>query len=260
MIVTVPAPEFFSVMVCWLLPPTTTLPKLKLPGFAESVPLAATALPVKGSVWLPPGALSAKTTLPVMPVVDAGVNCTLKAVFCPAVNVFGRVSPVIANPLPETVAADNTRSVFPLLDSVTFCELVWPTVMLLKFKAEGEIVSADWVPVPLSETASGESVASLTMERAPVAAPEACGANWTCTVVLCPAGTIDEGLPPTTLNAAPEIAACEMSTVTEPVFVTVRLTEPVLPTGTLPKLRLAELAESVPAPLCPVEPLAALVV
>lgn len=256
--VTVPAPEFFSVMICWLLLPTTTLLKLKLPGFAESVPLAATALPVKGNVWLP--ALSVNTTLPVTEVADAGMNCTLKVAFRPAVNVFGRVSPVIANPLPETVAALNTRSAFPLLANATSCELVCPAVTLLKFRADGETVSAGWVPVPVSETASGESVASLTMEKAPVAAPEACGANWTCTVVLCPAGTADAGLPPTTLNAAPEIVACEMSTVAEPVFVTVRLREPVLPTATLPKLRFVELAESVPEPVCPVEPLAALVV
>ena len=247
-------------MVCWLLLPTTTLLKLKLPGFAERVPLGVTALPVKGKVWLPPGALSAKTTLPVTPALDAGVNCTLKVAFCPAVNVFGRVSPAIANPFPETVAAVNTKSAFPLLAIVTFCELVCPTVMLLKLRAEGEIVRAGWVPVPLSETASGESVASLTMENVPVAAPEACGANWTCTVVLCPAGTTDDGLPPTTVNAAPEIDACETFTVAEPVFVTVRLRAPVLPTATLPKLRLVELAESVPAPECPVAPLAALVV
>jgi hypothetical protein len=104
LMVTVPTPEFFSVMVCWLLLPTTTLLKLKLPGFAESVPLAATALPVKGNVLLPPDALSVNTTLPVTDVADAGVNCTLKVALCPAGIICGVESPLIANPVPETVA------------------------------------------------------------------------------------------------------------------------------------------------------------
>lgn len=39
-------PLFVSVIVCVLLLPATTLPKLKLPGFALSVLFAATALPV----------------------------------------------------------------------------------------------------------------------------------------------------------------------------------------------------------------------
>jgi hypothetical protein len=46
LIVMVEFPEFVNVMVCGLLPPTTTLPKLKLPGLAPKVLPAATALPV----------------------------------------------------------------------------------------------------------------------------------------------------------------------------------------------------------------------
>ena len=46
MMLTVPAPEFFRVIVCLLFDPTTTLLKLTVPGVAESVPSAATALPV----------------------------------------------------------------------------------------------------------------------------------------------------------------------------------------------------------------------
>ncbi len=79
-------------------------------------------------------------------------------------------------------------------------------------------------------------------------------------MALWPAEIAEDGLPPTTLNAAPEIVACEMSAVAEPVLVTVRLSELELPTATLPKLRLLTLADSVPAPVCPVVLLAALVV
>lgn len=58
LIVIVDVPEFVSVIACVLLFPTSTLPKLKLPGFAPSVPPAATALPVSVSVCVGFGALS----------------------------------------------------------------------------------------------------------------------------------------------------------------------------------------------------------
>ncbi len=120
LIVTAPVPEFLRVIVCWPLLPTTTSLKLKLPGLAERVPFAARALPLKGNVCGVPGALSAKTTPPVVPVVDAGVNWTLKATFCPAVRVFGSASPLTTNPFPETVAAVNTKLALPLFVNVTF--------------------------------------------------------------------------------------------------------------------------------------------
>jgi len=50
LMVIVPVPEFFRVIVCGLVVPTTVLLKLTLPGVAESVPSAATALPVKSNV------------------------------------------------------------------------------------------------------------------------------------------------------------------------------------------------------------------
>ena len=74
MIVMVTFPELVSVMPCVLLLPTTTLLKLKLPGFAPSELPVATALPVIVRVCGDPGALSVKTMFPVAPVVDVGVN------------------------------------------------------------------------------------------------------------------------------------------------------------------------------------------
>jgi hypothetical protein len=56
------------------------------------------------------------------------------------------------------------------------------------------------------------------------------------------------------VKAAPVIAAWEMLTVAVPVFVNVRLCVPVLPTATLPKLRLVEVADSTPAPGSPTVP------
>lgn len=245
--VTVPAPEFFRVMVCGLVDPTTTLLKLTLPGLAESVPSAATALPINTKVCGVPGALSANTTLPLTPVVEVGANCTEKVTFCPAVRVFGTARPLMANPVPETVAEETVRSALPVFVRVTFCELDCPTVMLLNVSAEGLSENAGCMPVPLSEIVSDGLVALLTIVRVPEAVPADWGANCTCTVALWPAGIVEEGSPPTTLNAAPEIVADEMATLAEPVFVMVRLSELLPPTATLPKPSVLALAESVPA-------------
>ncbi len=56
------------------------------------------------------------------------------------------------------------------------------------------------------------------------------------------------------MKAAPVIAAWERLTVAVPVFVSVTLCVPVLPTATLPKLTLVELADSTPAPESPAVP------
>jgi hypothetical protein len=68
--------------------------------------------------------------------------------------------------------------------------------------------------------------------------------------VLWPTGIEPEGLPPTIANdAVPvEIVAVEMLTAAVPVLVRLTLWVPAPPTAMLPKLRLAELAESTPVP------------
>ena len=78
-------------------------------------------------------------------------------------------------------------------------------------------------------------------------------------MLVWPTAIVPEGFPPTTLNVAPVMVACEIVTVAVPVLVTVKLCVAVLPTATLPKLMLVELAERTPAPLPPVEVFAALV-
>lgn len=74
LIVIVAVPEFVSVIGCVLVLATTTLPKLKLPGFGVRVLPAPIALPVIVRVWGEVGVLSVKTMLPLAPVVDVGVN------------------------------------------------------------------------------------------------------------------------------------------------------------------------------------------
>src|SRR6202050_3609819 len=109
------------------------------------------------------------------------------------------------------------------------------------------------MPVPLNETETGELEASLVTVKVPLAAPRLVGANCSCTVTLCPTGTEAEGLPPMTVNPAPEIWADAMFTVAVPVLVTVTLWVAVLPTFTFPNATVVELGESTPACGSPVD-------
>lgn len=62
--------------------------------------------------------------LPLAALVDDGVNCTPSVVLCPAGKVFGSDNPLMAKPLPVTLAAVSSRLAFPLLIRVTLSELV----------------------------------------------------------------------------------------------------------------------------------------
>jgi len=79
--------------------------------------------------------------------------------------------------LPLTMARLMTTFDVPVLVSLTFSEVVWPTAVLLKVQVAGETERPAWAPVPVSEISKGESVASLTMVMVPLVAPAAVGAN-----------------------------------------------------------------------------------
>ena len=112
-------PALVRVTVCALLAPTTILPKLRLPGLALSVLPLSTALPVRANVCGELLALSLKTMLPVAPALDVGAKETLKARFFPVLTVTGNTMPLIAKPLPETLAESIWRFELPLFLSVT---------------------------------------------------------------------------------------------------------------------------------------------
>ena len=101
-IVTLAVPELLKVKVCVPLPPTSTLPKLKLEGLAVSVP--CTPVPLNAIAAGDPGALLLMEMLPEALPVDAGKNCEVKEILEPALIVCGKVNPVKLNPVPEGVA------------------------------------------------------------------------------------------------------------------------------------------------------------
>jgi hypothetical protein len=74
--------------------PALTLPKLRLVGFAESVTLPATPVPLRATVDGDPGALLETAIDPVKLPTVVGANTALNVALAPAAMVLG-----VANPL-----------------------------------------------------------------------------------------------------------------------------------------------------------------
>jgi len=134
---TLELPVLVRVTLCVMLLPTDTLPKLRLVGLAESCSVAATPLPLRGIAVGEPGALLTSETLPVTLPAPAGAKATLKFVLCPGVKVKGSVSPLVAKPLPETVACETDRFAVPAFFSVIVCVFLVPTTTFPKLTLAG---------------------------------------------------------------------------------------------------------------------------
>jgi hypothetical protein len=90
--------------------------------------------------------------------------------------------------------------------------------------------------------------------KVPVAGVIEVGANWTCTVSLCPAAIEALPLPLITVKPPPEMDAPDIFTAPVPVLDTLTLRVAVLPTATLPKLRLVRDGVRAPPPELPTLP------
>jgi len=101
--VTLEPPVLVTVSERDLLLPTATVPKLRVLGFAPSVP-CETPVPESGMFRVVFEAFEMMLILPLAPVAAAGVNVTLKVVLCPAVRVNGVVIPLMLNPPPLMLA------------------------------------------------------------------------------------------------------------------------------------------------------------
>ncbi len=99
-------------------------------------------------------------------------------------------------------------------------------------------------PVPLRLTLLGEFVALLVTVTLPVKAPLVAGANVTFNVAICPAATTCPVEIPVALNPAPDTVTFDTVTLEDPAFVNVTESALLLPTFTLPKLKLVGLAFS----------------
>ncbi len=93
---------FVSVTGWVLLPPIATSPKPMLVGLALS--RAVTPLPASETAVGELVALLTIETEPVALPVTVGANLTENVVLCPPARVRGRVSPLMLNPAPVTLA------------------------------------------------------------------------------------------------------------------------------------------------------------
>ena len=118
LIFTVVPPEFVSVTESVWLVPVCTFPKDRLEGFDTRDPGVT---PVAESAILKDGFVAslAIVTLPVTVPATCGAKETLKPWPCPAAKVNGKVSPLMLNPVPVTLAWLTVMLVVPEFVIVT---------------------------------------------------------------------------------------------------------------------------------------------
>lgn len=129
-------------------------------------------------------------------------------------------------------------------ESVWFCPIV--TFPKLSDAGLAPSVPTAFVPTPETGTVNVASVALEASVSFPFEVPEVEGANCTLKLALCPAARVAGAVMPVSVYPAPLMLACEMVRLALPVFLTVPAMVWVLPTVTLPKLRLARLDARVP--------------
>src|SRR6266852_4233166 len=146
--VTLEFPLLVSVTGNALLPPTFTLPMLRLVELAARKNVATTPVPLKARVRGEPGALLVMETLPLALPGAEGANCALNVVFCPAASVSGTDKPAMPKPVPETLAAEIVTLAVPELLNVMVCVPLLPTSTFPKLKVDGLGDSAASMPLP----------------------------------------------------------------------------------------------------------------
>ena len=191
------APLALSVTGRLLLAPTTTLPKLKLPGLTENWP-AAVPLPDKATDGCVPDASDTSAIFPLADPADCGVKVTLKVKLCPAPRVRGRLRPLMLNPVPVRVAWDTVTLEPPELVSVAFSVLLLPICTLPKLTELAAKVPGV-TPVPESGTVKVGVGPSLVIAKLTLLFPADWGAKATLNEALCPAFKVTGRLRPDTL-------------------------------------------------------------
>jgi hypothetical protein len=122
--------------------PVLTFPKARLVVLYDKVSVCATPVPLSGTVAGEFGALLTIDKLPVAAPAEAGRNCTLKLLDCPAAREIGRLSELVLKPLPATLTWVTLSVPVPLLVTWMGCVLETPTVTFPKLALAGVTVSA----------------------------------------------------------------------------------------------------------------------
>jgi len=179
--------------------------------------------------------------------VTAGLKVTVKDTLWPAGMVNGSESPPTLN-TELFVLAPVTVTLAPLAVKLPDAVPLLPTTTLPKSMEVGFTANCPTAeePVPDSGIVSVGLEALDVMVTLPLALPADDGANETENVALCPAVSVTGAVMPVKPNPLPLTATWEIVTSVPPVLVTVSDRDLLLPTVTLPKLRLVGFAPSVP--------------
>ena len=245
-IVTLEPPELVKVPESDFEVPVCTLPKLKLVGLEASWPCAS-PLPESGTESVGLLAFELIVRDPAAAPAAVGVNVAVKVALWPAFNVTGRLGPVMLNPVPLAAAPEMVTLSPPVLLTLTGTLCALPSVTFPKFTLPGLAARVPAAtPVPETEIPKGEFVASETIDSVPLAAPALVGAKLVLKVMLWFGATATGNVNPLIEKPVPLIVACEMLTVEPPVLVRVSDLLLLVPTWTLPKLKLEALGVRVP--------------
>jgi hypothetical protein len=114
-ICTFPLPVFVAVTGSVDELPVFTFPKLRLVVLNDNASDCATPVPLRAIVAGEFGALLTTVTLPLAAPADAGENCTLKLLDCPAPREIGRFSEPVLKPVPLAVTPVIVNVPVPLL-------------------------------------------------------------------------------------------------------------------------------------------------
>ena len=179
--------------------------------------------------------------------VAAGLNTTVTESDWPGCSVSPDSPPIMLNPDPVIVPRVVVRAEFPVLETLRESEPLCPTNTFPKFIAVGVTCNLPVAvtPFPDNETVRGTVLpdALKLIDAEPVTAPVLAGLKATLNVELFPAPICAPSARPDMLNPVPETDSDETETVVVPWFVTVKVCELLLPTGTLPRLALVGTAE-----------------
>ncbi len=161
----------------------------------------------------------------------------------------GTVSPLMAKPVPLTLACETLRLALPGLLKVIICVFVTPMGTLPKLTLAGDTEICCCTAVPERPIVTGP-LALLTTLALPVTLPELVGAKTTLNVAVCPAASV--AVSPLVMYPAGTLIA-EMFTMVLPALVSVTVCALLLlPRETFPKLSEAGLAESCKVEATPV--------
>jgi hypothetical protein len=167
------------------LPPSATLPKLKLVGFSVNCPTAVVdPVPVNAIVEGDAGSLLVIVILPVSFCAAIGEYVAVNVADWPGVIVFGVVIPLTPNAAPETVTIEMVKLAVPAFVNVTAEVLDVPVVTFPKLTLAGLMLNCGFATkvVAVSGTVAVAVFPAASLKfsvNVPVTVPPAVSLNHT---------------------------------------------------------------------------------